>query len=80
MKTETLVARVTPDLARKVQEEALRVGETEAYVIREALRTYFQQGDLTLRETPIPDNPQIPPVPPHQTETSYLKRTRKKKP
>ena len=41
MKTETLFARVTPELAQKVKIEAARVGESDAYVLREALREYF---------------------------------------
>lgn len=82
VKTETLVARVTPDLAQKVQNEAVRCGETDAYVIREALREYFARRDpgpaSTLRESP--DSPTTPAVPVAQTETSYLKRKRRKKP
>jgi len=48
VKTETLVARVTPELAKKVQDAATRAGETDAFVIREALREYFARRDTNV--------------------------------
>jgi len=79
VKTETLVARVTPELAQKVYEAASAAGEAEAYVIREALREYFaRRASGALHDAP--DHPALPPVPPHQTDTTYHKRKRKKKP
>lgn len=41
MKTETIYARVTPELARKVQAAAKAAGESDAFIMREALREYF---------------------------------------
>jgi len=64
VKTETLVARVTPDLAQKVQNAAIACGETDAYVIREALREYFSKRDAVtsanLKETPAAPAPSTP--------------------
>lgn len=38
-------------------------------------------GGAHLRdEAPRPDGPHLPPVPPSQTDTSYLQRKRRKKP
>lgn len=53
------------------------------YLIQLARKDVSTGGDLTLRDAPTTsplDTPQTPPVPPHQTDTTYLKRKRKKKP
>jgi predicted transcriptional regulator len=41
VKTETIYARVTPELARKVHHAAAEAGESDAFILREALREYF---------------------------------------
>jgi len=72
---------IPQSLLDKVDQRAAALGLSRSqYLAQLARADLMDRGDLTLRETPSPDNPQLPPVPPHQTDTSYLKRTRKKKP
>ena len=52
MKTETLVARVTPELAQKVVAAAKDAGEAEAFIVREALREYFARRETTPSASP----------------------------
>lgn len=82
MKTETLFARVTPELAKKVQDEAARVGESDAYVLREALREYFARRDAG---PAIINDPVSSPLTPAEkeivgiVEAHYGKKPKKKK-
>lgn len=51
------------------------------YLVQLARKDVSAGGDLVLRDAPPlgpMDSPQTPPVPPHQTDTSYLKRRKKK--
>lgn len=57
--------------------EALGLSRSQ-YLAQLARADLMDRGDLTLRETPSVDDPQTPPVPSHQTDTSYLKRRKKK--
>lgn len=45
VKTETIYARVTLELAEKVQTAAKNVGESDAFIVREALREYFARRE-----------------------------------
>lgn len=58
VKTETIYARVTEAMAQQVHQRATDLGESDAFVLREALREYFEArqpkqlalGGLTLAE------------------------------
>ncbi len=86
MKTETIYARVTPELAKKVQDRAATLGESDAYVMREALREYFARREINsanpvealsdaVVSAAAPESPAIPaPLPTSYKPTRATRR------
>lgn len=68
---------IPQSLLDQVDERASALGLSRSqYLAQLARADLMERGDLTLREQP--DTPSTPPVPPHETDTTYLKRKRKK--
>lgn len=72
---------MSASLLKDIDARAQSLGLNRSQYLSQLARSDLMSGgDLILRDTfsPTLDTPQTPPVPPHQTETSYHKRKRKK--
>ena len=68
-------AWVDEALAEELRELAESRGVSVTTIARELFARHAANANRHLKETP--DNPKLPPVPPAQTDTTYLRRKRK---